>query len=78
MEKLYYYKRMNTGDYVFPDGQILEDRAAMKKLIAHREKGGQVWRLYLDIQEDYEKIKSMFFTPEYWADKEDWRKEAAL
>ena len=71
--KIYYYKRA-SGTWVFQDGIFTDEREALKHLISKRKAGLLVWRLYLDIPEDYELIKQTFFTHDYWADK-SWREE---
>lgn len=72
--KLFYYKRL-TGSWVFPDGVFTDEREALKHLISKRKAGLTVWRLYLDIPEDFELIKANFFTPDYWSNT-TWEKEA--
>ena len=67
-KKIYYYKR-NSGEWVFQDQTFTNDREAIKYLIKQRMAKNVAWRLYLDIQEDFEEIKSLFFTPEYWEDR---------
>lgn len=80
MKKLFYYKR-NSGVAVFEDGTIIDTikdgRQFMQKLINSKKQKIVVWRLYLDIPEDYERIKSIFFKPEYW-ENTTWEKEAEL
>ena len=80
MQKLYYYKR-NSGVAVFEDGTtidtIKDGRQFMQKLINAKKQKMTTWRLYLDVPEDYEQIKSIFFTPDYW-EKTTWEKEADL
>lgn len=67
-KKIYYYKR-NSGEWVFQDQTFTNDREAIKYLIKQRMAKNVAWRLYLDIQEDFEEIKSLFFTTEYWEDR---------
>ena len=78
--KLFYYKR-NSGVAVFEDGTtidtIKDGRQFMQKLVNAKKQKIVVWRLYLDIQEDYERIKKIFFTPDYW-ENTTWEKEAEL
>ena len=74
MKKVYYYKR-DSGEWVFQDGSFTDEREALKHLIAKRKAGLTVWRLYLDLKEDFELIKKNFFTPEYW-ENTTWKEEA--
>ena len=48
---------------------MVNDREAIKYLSKQRMAKNVAWRLYLDIQEDFEEIKSLFFTTEYWEDR---------
>lgn len=74
MKKLYYYK-IACGDWVFsPNIVMSNERAAVSNLISHRKDGYVTWRLYLDIPEDFEAIKKLFFTPDYWENK-TWQDE---
>ena len=75
--KYYYYYKRKSGAWVFPDVVITNDRDAIQILIEKRKAGYTTWRLYLDLAEDFEKIKSLFFTPEYWENK-TWEQEEAL
>ena len=72
--KVYYYKRQ-SGAWVFQDRIFTDDRKAISYLIQQRKAGKVAWRLYLDLPEDFEQIKSIFFTPEYWENK-SWEQEA--
>lgn len=80
MEKIYYYKR-SSGAWVFlVDGQTIVKDDAFKGAQYHRMlrfAKKELWRLYLDLPEDFEKIKQSFFTPEYWKNR-DWKKEEDL
>lgn len=74
MKKLYYYK-IGCGDWIFaPNLCMSNDRDAITNLIKHRKEGYVAWRLYLDQPDDFELIKKMFFTPEYWENK-TWQEE---
>ena len=75
MDIVHYYKRHKSGDWVFEDCVISDCRQAVKYLIEQRRAKKVVWRLYLDIPEDYELIKSLFFTPAYWEGR-TWQQEA--
>lgn len=79
MEKIYYYKR-SSGAWVFcVDGQtIVKDAdkgAQYHRMLRFAKK--ELWRLYLDLPEDFEKIKQSFFTKKYW-EGQDWKKEDSL
>ena len=79
MNMIYYYRR-SSGTWVFyVDGQtIVKDvnkGAQYHRMLRFAKK--ELWRYYLDLPADFEKIKSMFFTPQYWAST-TWQKEDAL
>ena len=79
MEKRFYYYKRNNGVAVFQDGTTIntlkKGRDFVNTLLKHRRGGETTWRLYLDVPEDYEQIKSIFFTPSYWENK-TWQQEA--
>ena len=80
MEKIYYYKR-SSGTWVFcVEGQTIVKQDTFKGAQYHRMlrfAKKELWRLYLDLPEDFEKIKKIFFTPEYWEGR-DWKTEDDL
>lgn len=75
MVKYFYYYKRNSGEWVFENEKILKDREAIELLLKKRKEGYTTWRLYLDLKEDFERIKSIFFNPEYW-ENTTWEEEA--
>jgi hypothetical protein len=79
MNQIYYYKR-SSGTWVFlVDGQTIvkdaEKGAQYHRMLRFAKK--ELRRLYLDLFEDFEKIRSSFFTPEYWVGR-TWAQEENL
>lgn len=79
MEKRLFYFKRNSGVAVFEDGTAIDSvkngRQFMQKLINSKMQKIVTWRLYLDVPEDFERIKSLFFTPDYWENR-TWQEEA--
>lgn len=77
--ELFYYKR-GDGSWLFSipikkNQQHFKDEAeAVRYLIQKRKEGFYANALYLDNPGDFEKIKELFFTPEYWANR-TWQQE---
>lgn len=76
MEQVYYYKRAD-GSWIFSvDGHtIVKDanRGAQYHTLL-RYMGKETWRLYLDIEADFNLIRQNFFHPSYWEGR-TWQME---
>lgn len=81
MRNIYYYKKEN-GDWVFsiPDENggrstaLNDERSGNVFFRLLVKKGAELSRLYLDIPEDFETIKELFFGREYWEGR-TWQNE---
>ena len=73
MGKVYYYK--TVGDvWHFSTGVSRDARRGNDYLRMLRYSGREVEKLYLDLPEDFEIIKSTFYSPEYWKGR-TWEEE---
>lgn len=69
---MYYYKTDSL--WVFEDGTELPIYEGAKYHLDMRKQGIEMWRLFLDLPEDYAKITRCFKTPSYWK-RTTWQKE---
>ena len=73
METIYYYKTI-SDTWHFSTGVSRDASKAVEYMRMLRQKKTNVRRLYLDIPEDFEMIKRLYRTPEYWS-KRTWKDE---
>lgn len=73
-----YYKRA-CGTWVFFDYAkretlVLNDVDGARHHLQERWRGNNLWRLYLDLPDDFDTIRRNFFTPSYWENR-TWQEE---